>query len=98
LLEALDLKLPALLTIQTGINEPRYASIMGIAKASKREIEGKDSAALGLEHTEIGEEGSQTRITTLTHPPQTKMAEIIDGSPGECAGKLAVILKDKELL
>lgn len=35
--EMLDIELPAVLTIQTGINEPRYASIMGIARASKKE-------------------------------------------------------------
>jgi len=46
--ESSSLPLPALLSIQTGINEPRYVSIMGIRKAAKVEIDVIPAASLGL--------------------------------------------------
>lgn len=79
LLEVLDIKLPAVLTIQTGINEPRYASIMGIAKASKKEIALKGMGDLGLQEDQVGKKGSKTTVEKLTLPVQEKMAELIPG-------------------
>jgi electron transfer flavoprotein beta subunit len=98
LLEVLDIDLPAVLTIQTGINEPRYASIMGIAKASKKEITVKGLGDLGLKTDQVGEAGSGTRVEKLTLPVQDKMAELIPGSPDEAAGTLSAILKERGLV
>ena len=98
LLEVLDIQLPAVLTIQTGINEPRYASIMGIAKASKKEIALKGSGDLGLKEDEVGKKGSKTYIEELTIPIQEKMAELIPGAPEEAADKLSAILKERGLV
>ncbi len=97
LLEVLDIQLPAVLTIQTGINEPRYASIMGIAKASKKEITVKGAEDLGLDAGTIGKVGSKSSIAKLTLPVQEKMAEMIPGEPDEAAGKLASILRERGL-
>jgi electron transfer flavoprotein beta subunit len=98
LLEVLDIDLPAVLTIQTGINEPRYASIMGIAKASKKEIALKSASDLGLSGDEVGVDGSKTKIEELTLPIQEKMAELIPGAPEEAAEKLSAILKERGLV
>jgi len=98
LLEVLDMQLPAVLTIQTGINEPRYASIMGIAKASKKEISIKGLDDLGLKGDEVGKSGSKTYIEGLTLPVQEKMAELIPGTPEEAADKLSTILKERGLV
>jgi electron transfer flavoprotein beta subunit len=98
LLEVVDIKLPAVLTIQTGINEPRYASIMGIAKASKKEITLKGLEDLGLKVEEVGRGGSKTWIESLELPIQEKMAEIIPGQPEEAAGSLTNILKERGLV
>ncbi len=98
LLEVLDIQLPAVLTIQTGINEPRYASIMGIAKASKKEIGLKGLGDLGLKEEEVGKAGSKTCIEKLTLPVQEKMAELIPGPPDEAAGALSAILKERGLV
>jgi electron transfer flavoprotein beta subunit len=98
LLEVLDMKLPALLTIQTGINEPRYASIMGIAKASKKEIALKGLGDLGLQGDQVGKKGSKTTVEKLTLPVQEKMAELIPGAPEEAAAKLSGILKERGLV
>jgi electron transfer flavoprotein beta subunit len=95
LVEKLKMKLPCVLGIQTGINEPRYASIMGIAKASKREIEKKSASDMGLDAGAVGEAGSGTELTSLAFPPVGEGAEILDGTPPEASGKLADILKEK---
>jgi electron transfer flavoprotein beta subunit len=98
LLEVLDIDLPAVLTIQTGINEPRYASIMGIAKASKKEITIKAMGDLGLNEAEVGQKGSNTKIENLSLPVQDKMAELIEGTPEEASEKLSGILKERGLV
>jgi electron transfer flavoprotein beta subunit len=98
LLEVLEIDLPAVLTIQTGINEPRYASIMGIAKASKKEIALQAIGDLGLNENEVGQKGSKTAIQSLTLPVQDKMAEIIPGTPEEATEKLSGILKERGLV
>ena len=95
LIEKLQISLPCVLGIQTGINEPRYASIMGIAKASKREIEQKASGDMGLSAEAVGEAGSGTVLEELTFPPVGEGAELLEGTPPEASGKLAGILKEK---
>jgi len=98
LLEILDIQLPAVLTVQTGINEPRYASIMGIAKASKREITLKGMSELSLKEEDVGKAGSKTIIKKLTIPIKEKMAEFIPGTPDEAASTLSTILKERGLV
>jgi electron transfer flavoprotein beta subunit len=93
--EVVEVCLPALLTIQTGINEPRYVSIMGVRKAAKQEIKVIDLKGLGLREDEVGEAGSKTKEERLFLPPVTKETETLQGSPDEVATRLAQILKDK---
>ncbi len=93
--EVVEIRLPSLLTIQTGINEPRYVSIMGVRKAAKKEIKTLDLKELGLKEEEVGEPGSKVKQERLFLPPVTKEAEILQGNPDEVATKLARILKDK---
>lgn len=98
LLEILDINLPAVFTIQTGINEPRYVSIMGIRKARKKEIKVMNAQDIGLSDEEVGDKGSLTTLEKLYIPPVEKMAEIITGAPDESAAKLADILDGKGLI
>ena len=95
LLEKLTINVPCVLGIQTGINEPRYASIMGIARASKRDIELKSVEDMGLDASSVGVAGSGTVLEELTFPPVGEGAEILEGTPSEASGKLADILKEK---
>ena len=95
LIEKLTIKLPCVLGIQTGINEPRYASIMGIARASKREITLKSVSDVGLDASGVGEEGSKTVVLELSFPAVGEGAEILEGTPPEASAKLADVLKEK---
>ncbi|MBT9147453.1 electron transfer flavoprotein beta subunit/FixA family protein [candidate division NPL-UPA2 bacterium Unc8] len=96
--EALEIKLPAVLSIQTGINEPRYASIRGIRDAMKKEIKVLGLSDTGLSARDVGEAGSKTRIEELFIPEVGEVAEMLTGTVEEASGKLAEILKSKGLL
>lgn len=93
--EVLEIELPALFTIQTGINEPRYASIFGIRKAMKKEIETLDLEALGLAEEAAGEAGSKTSLIKLFIPVVTAQATILEGSPEEVSSELVTIFKNE---
>lgn len=98
LLEFLEIDLPCVLGIQTGINEPRYASFKGIKQAAKKEIAVKSAADLGVDASEVGEAGSWAVLEKFTPPVVGEMAEILEGDPEETAAKLAAILKEKGLV
>ena len=90
-----EVQLPALFTIQTGINEPRYVSMMGIRKAASKEMKTLDLQVLGLKEEEVGESGSKVIEEKLFLPPVTKETEILEGNPEDVAAELARIIKDK---
>jgi electron transfer flavoprotein beta subunit len=93
--EVVEVDLPALLTIQTGINEPRYVSIMGIRKVAKKEIKSFGAADLNLKPEEVGEAGSDIRLERIFLPPVGEGAEMLEGKPEDIATKVFEILKDK---
>jgi electron transfer flavoprotein beta subunit len=96
--EVLEIELPALLTIQTGINEPRYASIFGIRKAMKKQIEVLDLDDLDLAEDAVGEAGSKTSLVKLFIPVVTAQATILEGSPEEVSGELVTIFKNEGVI
>jgi electron transfer flavoprotein beta subunit len=98
LYEVVEIELPAVFTIQTGINEPRYASILGIRKATKKEIALSGLDDLGLQEDEVGEAGSKTRLEKLFLPPVGERAQILEGSPQEVSAELVGLLKDKGVI
>jgi len=96
--EIVEARLPVVLAVQTGINEPRYVSIMGIRKAMQKEIKALGLAEIGLVENEVGEAGSWIKIEKMYVPPAEKQAEIIIGSPEEVATKIAEILRTRGLI
>ena len=97
-LEAIvEVTLPAVLTVQTGINEPRYVSIMGIRRAMKKEIKILSSSDIDLPDCEMGEEGSWITVEEVFLPPVEKQAVILEGNPEIVATKIVDILNSKGL-
>jgi electron transfer flavoprotein beta subunit len=96
--EQLEIKLPALFSVQTGINEPRYVSIMGIRKAMQKEIKVMTLADTGLTEADVGPQGSWLTIDKLYVPPVEKQAEFLKGTPEEIATRVTEILKSKGLI
>ena len=93
--EVFEIDLPALFTIQTGINEPRYVSIMGIRKVAKKEIKALGAKDLNLKAEEVGLSGSDIRLEKVFLPPVGEGAEMLEGKPEDVARKVFEILKDK---
>lgn len=96
--EQIEIKLPALFAVQTGINEPRYVSIMGIRKAMQKEIKLMGLADTGLAENDVGISGSWIRLEKLYIPPVEKQAQFLKGNPDEIAAKITEILKSRGLL
>jgi electron transfer flavoprotein beta subunit len=82
-----ELPLPAVLTIQSGINKVRYATLKGIMAAKKKEIVTVARESLGVAH-----EPTQ-RIERIYVPTKTKKTEFLTGTPKEAAAKLLEKLK-----
>lgn len=93
--EIVEVKLPALLTIQTGINEPRYVSIMGVRRAAKKEIKFLGLKDIGLSEAEVGESGSKIKVRRAFLTPAGKEAKILKGKPDEISSQIVNILKGK---
>ena len=90
-----ELDLPALVTIQTGINEPRYVSIRGIRKVAGVEIPTQGAADLGVESAELGEAGSRLQLLSLSLPASGEGAEILEGSLDERLDVLIERLRER---
>ncbi|WP_255194991.1 electron transfer flavoprotein subunit beta/FixA family protein [Halorarius litoreus] len=90
--ELTDVDLPAVLTIQTGINEPRYASLRGIRQAQQKELDVQTLDDLGLDGS-VTE--SAVSKTDMYEPESESDATIWEGSAEETAGELAAFLRDK---
>lgn len=91
--EKMTIDLPAVLTIQLGINEPRYASLRGIKQAKSKEIEVLTHEDLGLTNDEVGVSGSLSRLRRLV-TPEKGQAEFIEGTPAEQAARITEIIKE----
>lgn len=92
LMEVVVVTLPAVLTIQTGINEPRYAPIRGIREAQKKELKVVNLDELGVAAGAVDTGASKIVLEKLYIPKVVSNAEIIEGAPDEKAEKLASIL------
>jgi electron transfer flavoprotein beta subunit len=90
--EVSKIRLPALLSIQTGINEPRYVSIMGIRKAGRKEIKVLTVDALALSKDDLT---PQTMVEEIFHPVEVEGAEILEGDPARVADEILRIVREK---
>jgi len=82
----ISMPLPAVITIQSGINQLRYATLKGIMAAKKKEI--KVVAAPAATAT-------RQRIVSIYVPEKSKATRMLDGSPAEAAAELVRILRDE---
>jgi len=90
--EVVELKLPAVLTVQTGINEPKYVSLAALLEAEDKEIKEIGMEELGV----TSDESADTKIDQVFFPPVGKMAEILKGNPEEVVIQLTEIVKKKK--
>jgi electron transfer flavoprotein beta subunit len=84
--QSVAMPLPAVLTIQSGINQLRYATLKGIMAAKKKEIR---------KVAPSGSHRSRQRIVNLYAPQRTKQTHMLGGTPAEAARELVKRLRDE---
>ena len=87
--EIIEASLPAVVTAQKGLNEPRYAPLKGIMAAKKIPIEAKSVADLGLQDSDIFNQ--RVTVVSVELPPEKSGGRKIDG--GDAANAAKEILK-----
>ena len=90
-----EIDLPCVLSIQTGINEPRYVGMRGIRQVASIEIPTYGTADLGVDAKTVGEAGASVKRDDYFVPALGRGAEILTGSNEEVADKLIDLLKAK---
>ena len=90
--ETWQTSLPALISAQKGLNEPRYASLKGIMAAKKKPIDTKNAAALGLDAAALA---PKTKIVKLELPPARAAVKMIEGDPATQANELVRLLHEE---
>ncbi len=89
--EMLELKLPAVLTLQSGINRPRYPSLSNLLRANQQDLVTIDAAGLDVSSA------AQT-VAEVGFPQKTRAARVLPGTGPQKAAELASILRKLALL
>jgi len=92
-IEVVEAKLPAVVSVIKGINEPRLPNLMGIRKAGKVEIPKWSADDIGIDKGKVGAAGASTKVVEIAVPPPRSAGEVLKGE----AEEIAAIVVDKLL-
>jgi electron transfer flavoprotein beta subunit len=90
--EVVDVALPALLTAEKGLNEPRYPSLKGIMAAKRKPI---DEVTPQVSADEVGPAGAGVQIVSLAPPPERGGGRKFEGDPEEVVPQVVELLKNE---
>jgi len=94
----IEARLPALISVLTEINKPRYPSMSGIMRAyEKANVIYLDSNALNADKSKIGLNGSMTEVRKIFFPIRKVNPIMLDGSTEEVVKKLCQYLKEDKI-
>lgn len=93
LLHEIEIRCPAVLTIQLGINTPRYASLRSIKQAAAKPIEVLGAGDLSLTAAQLGAAGSASRVRRM-YVPDKGRAQLLEGDVAAQAARLAAIIRE----
>mgnify|MGYP001572613713 CR=1 FL=1 len=94
-LEVVEAPLPALITCQKGLNEPRYPSLPGIMKARQKPLDVWNGDMLGLAPEMIGAAGAKLKVVRLELPPPRPAGRIIPGDATTAVKELVRLLREE---
>jgi len=89
--------LPALLSVTSGVVEPRYPTFKGIMQAKKKPIDTITAEDLGFTTDQVGEAGASQIITSVTAVPSREAGEIIEDD-GEAYLKIVALLEQAKVI
>lgn len=95
--EVVETSLPAVITAQKGLNEPRYPTFTGIRAARKKPIHKKTAAELGIDPKTVGAAGAKLEIVSISPPSERRAGQIIPGNPVEACRELLRLLQEETL-
>jgi electron transfer flavoprotein beta subunit len=87
-LETLEASLPLVISVSKDINQPRLATLRGKLQARKAEIHKITSKDLDVDASNLGLDGSPTRVVKIFSPSPPPAGEVFEGSPDELAEKI----------
>jgi electron transfer flavoprotein beta subunit len=90
-----EIDLPCVLSIQTGINEPRYVGMRGIRQVASIPIPTFTASELGVDPREAGQAAARVKRVDYFVAPAGKGAEMLQGSREEIAEKLLELVAAK---
>ncbi len=93
--DVMETSLPAIITAQQGLNEPRYPSLKGIMGAKKKPITDWRASDLGLDPATVGEQGAKFQLVQVEPPPARPPGKIIPGDAATAAKELARLLREE---
>ena len=93
--EVVEFSLPAVITAQKGLNEPRYASLKGIMAVKKKTIPEWTLADLGVEAASVGPEADGVRFLEFSLPPARAAGKVLEGDPADTARELVRLLRQE---
>ncbi len=96
--EVIEAKLPAVVSVIKGINEPRLPNLMGIRKAGKVEIPKWNAGDLGVDVGKVGAAGSCSKVVEIAVPPPRGAGEILKGEVDDIVNTLTDKLIDLKVI
>jgi len=90
-----EIDLPCVLSIQTGINEPRYVGMRGIRQVASVEVPTLSASDLGVDASAVGDAGAKVKRMDYFMPALGKGAEMLQGDRAEVIAKLIELMKAK---
>jgi len=93
--EIVELKLPAVVTVDVSINEPRLPSTRGIMMAKKKPIAVMDLAALGTSYDEVGGAGLKSEIVEFIAQQERKGGQKFEGDAAEITARVVDLLANE---
>jgi electron transfer flavoprotein beta subunit len=93
--EVVELPLPAVITAQKGLNEPRYPSFRGIRQARKKPFIQWTVADVGLDAADVGAAGSKVEVIEILPPPERPPGRIVPGEPAEAVKEVVRLLREE---
>jgi electron transfer flavoprotein beta subunit len=93
--ELVAFDLPAVVTAQKGLNEPRYASLKGIMAVKKKVIPEWTVADLGVDAASVAPEAAAIHTIEASLPPARPAGKILEGEPADTARELVRLLREE---
>ena len=95
--DVVEAALPALISVSSGINEPRYPQLKGIMAAKKKEVKTCTAAELGLGADQVGESGAREKVLSVGRPPARKGGRVATDE-GEGGKQIADFLAELKVI